>query len=63
MGKGIVRFYNEIMGFGYIRKHHGGDIFVHSSGLFEHIKHNDEVVFDILEENIGPRAINVKLFV
>jgi len=35
--------------------------FVHSSGLTENIRENDEVTFDLQEGKKGMNAVNVKL--
>ena len=62
MNKGIVKFFNETKGFGFI-KEEGTDkeFFVHVSGLINKIKDNDEVTFDIEEGKKGINAVNVKL--
>ncbi len=62
MNKGIVKFYNETKGFGFI-KEEGTDkeFFVHVSGLINKIKDNDEVTFDLEEGKKGINAVNVKL--
>jgi CspA family cold shock protein len=62
MNKGIVKFFNETKGFGFI-KEEGTDkeFFVHVSGLINKIKDNDEVTFDVEEGKKGINAVNVKL--
>lgn len=62
MNKGIVKFFNETKGFGFI-KEEGTDkeYFVHVSGLINKIKDNDEVTFDLEEGKKGINAVNVKL--
>lgn len=62
MNKGIVKFFNETKGFGFI-KEEGTDkeFFVHVSGLINKIKDNDEVTFDLEEGKKGINAVNVKL--
>ena len=61
MEKGTVKFYNEAKGFGFIKKEDGKEVFVHSSGLIDKIRENDNVSFDITEGKKGPNAVNVKL--
>ena len=61
MEKGTVKFYNEAKGFGFIKKEDGKEIFVHSSGIIDKIRENDNVTFDIAEGKKGPNAVNVKL--
>ena len=62
MNKGVVKFYNETKGFGFI-KEEGTDkeYFVHVSGLINKIKDNDEVIFDLEEGKKGINAVNVKI--
>ena len=61
MKEGIVKFFNETKGFGFI-KEDGTDneYFVHVSGLVDKIKENDEVTFDLQEGKKGLMAVNVK---
>jgi len=61
MKTGLVKFFNEAKGFGFIKIDESGDeIFVHVSGLNEKIKQDDRVSFDVTEGKKGPNAINVK---
>lgn len=62
MYKGTVKFFNELKGFGFIKdKASEKEYFVHSSGLKDKIKENDEVTFDLEEGKKGLNAVNVKL--
>ena len=62
MQQGTVKFFNEEKGFGFIIPTNGGkEIFVHSSGLIDNIRENNEVTFDVEEGRKGPNAVNVKL--
>jgi cold shock protein len=62
MNKGTVKFYNNSKGFGFIKDEETSkEYFVHSSGLKESIKENDEVSFDLAEGKKGLNAVNVKL--
>ena len=61
MKKGIVKFFNETKGFGFIKAEDGEEIFVHVSGLKNNIQENDEVTFDIQEGKRGLNAVNVTL--
>ena len=49
MKNGVVKFYNEAKGFGFIKEDNGPEIFVHATGLQEEIRENDNVVFDVQE--------------
>lgn len=62
MKKGKVKFFDQTKGFGFI-KEEGSDteVFVHSSGLVDQIRDNDEVTFDVESGRKGPNAVNVKL--
>lgn len=62
MQKGTVKFFNSSKGFGFIIPADGGeDLFVHSSGLVDKIKENDQVQFEIKEGKKGLNAINVEV--
>jgi cold shock protein len=60
--EGTVKFFNNTKGFGFIKPSDGGDdIFVHSSGLIDEIRENDQVEFDVEEGKKGMNAVNVKV--
>ncbi len=62
MNKGIVKFYNETKGFGFIKEEGTEkEYFVHVSGLINKIKDNDEVTFDLEEGKKGINAVNVRI--
>ena len=62
MNNGTVKFFNESKGFGFIKDANSSkEYFVHSSGLVDKIKENDEVTFDLQEGKKGLNAVNVKL--
>jgi CspA family cold shock protein len=61
MKNGVVKFFNETKGFGFIKEENGQEIFVHVSGLTEKIRENDHVVFETQEGKKGLNAVNVKL--
>ena len=62
MQEGRVKFFNETKGFGFITPVDGGrEVFVHSSGLRDSVRENDEVSFEVQEGQKGPNAVNVKL--
>lgn len=62
MSKGTVKFFNDSKGFGFIKDADSEkEYFVHSSGLKENIRENDEVTFDLEQGKKGLNAVNVKL--
>jgi cold shock protein len=63
METGIVKFYNDAKGFGFITPDNGGkDLYVHSSAVQNGpIKQGDKVEFEIGQGEKGPRAENVSV--
>ncbi len=65
MTSGIVKWFNDRRGYGFIEQEDGGDVFVHHSGIdatgFKSLNEGDRVAFDIEQGNKGPAAVNVKL--
>jgi len=59
--KGKVKFYNQMKGFGFIAAEDGKEYFVHQTGLKDGvtITENDEVTFDVVDGDRGPKAANV----
>jgi CspA family cold shock protein len=62
MKTGVVKFFNEAKGFGFIKTEGSGqDIFVHVSGLKDQVRENDKVTFEVQEGKKGLNAVNVRL--
>ena len=60
--QGTVKFFNEVKGFGFITPDNSNtDIFVHSSGLVDKIRENDQVEYDEEKGKKGMNAVNVTL--
>lgn len=58
--EGVVKFFNEAKGFGFIKDSNGEDIFVHVSGLIDQVKEGDSVTFDVVDGRKGRNAENVR---
>ena len=60
---GIVKWFSDKKGFGFIERENGGDIFVHHSAInasgFRTLSEGDRVTFDVEEGDRGPSAKNV----
>jgi CspA family cold shock protein len=62
MSKGIVKFFNESKGFGFITEEDTNkEHFVHISGLIDEVREGDDVEFDLQEGRKGMNAVNVKV--
>ncbi|TAL29409.1 MAG: cold-shock protein [Spirochaetes bacterium] len=65
MPKGVVKWFNDKKGFGFIRKEDGSDVFVHYSGIqsdgFRTLSEGDNVEFEVENGDKGPRAVSVKV--
>ncbi|VAW12717.1 hypothetical protein MNBD_BACTEROID01-1337, partial [hydrothermal vent metagenome] len=60
--KGIVSFFNESKGFGFIKDSETQErIFVHVNNVLEEIKEDNVVSFEIIMGQKGPTATQVKL--
>ncbi|MCD6449693.1 MAG: cold shock domain-containing protein [Thermotogaceae bacterium] len=63
MENGIVKWFSDKKGFGFIERENGGDIFVHHSAInasgFRTLSEGDRVTFDVEEGDRGPSAKNV----
>ena len=62
MQKGTVKFFNDSKGYGFIKDSETGqDVFVHSSGLIDNIRDNDEVKFNTQQGKKGINAVDVEV--
>ena len=61
MQEGIVKFFNETKGFGFIKPNDGGpEVFVHATGLIDKIAQDDQVTYEIQDGKKGKSAVNVR---
>ena len=63
MAKGIVKWYNELKGFGFIETENEKDVFVHRTGLADPsrgLQTGDKVVFETEQGEKGLNATDVK---
>ena len=63
MVEGVVKWFSDQKGFGFIEQEDGEDVFVHHSGINESVlkslREGDRVSFDIEQGKKGPAAANV----
>jgi CspA family cold shock protein len=63
MANGIVKWFNDSKGFGFIEQQDGPDVFVHFSEIksdgFKSLSEGERVTFDIEQGKKGPAAVNV----
>ena len=63
MTKGIVKWFSEKKGYGFIEQEDGPDVFVHHSGInatgFKTLNEGARVTFEIEQGPKGPSAVNV----
>ncbi|OUT72560.1 MAG: cold-shock protein [Crocinitomicaceae bacterium TMED16] len=60
MKKGVVKFFNNEKGFGFIVDEESKeDVFVHKTGLVDNIQEDDTVEFEVEQGNRGLNAVNV----
>jgi len=60
---GVVKWFNDAKGYGFITQEDGQDVFVHYSAIqasgFRSLAEGDRVEFDIVQGQKGPAAENV----
>jgi CspA family cold shock protein len=65
MAKGIVKWFSDSRGYGFIEQENGPDVFVHYTGIngngFKTLNEGDRVAFEVEQGKKGPAAINVSV--
>lgn len=64
MASGKVKWWDNAKGFGFICQESGKDVFVHHTSIlgsgFKTLREGEEVTFDIIASEKGPKAQNVQ---
>jgi len=64
MASGKVKWFDNKHGFGFITQESGPDVFVHHTAIlgtgFKTLNEGEEVVFDVVAGEKGPKAQNVQ---
>lgn len=63
MAEGVVKWFNDAKGFGFIQQDGGPDVFVHFSSIqgdgFKSLAEGQRVSFEVTQGQKGPQASNV----
>jgi CspA family cold shock protein len=66
LAEGVVKWFSDKKGYGFIEQNDGPDIFVHYSSIntpgFKTLAQGERVSFDLEEGERGPVAKNVRKF-
>jgi len=65
LAEGIVKWFSDKRGYGFIAQEDGPDVFVHHSGIdaigFKSLDEGDRVAFEVEQGQKGPAAANVRV--
>ena len=61
--RGVVKWFNNAKGFGFLGRNEGADVFVHYSSIqsdgYKSLQEGDVVEFDVIQGTKGPQADQV----
>ena len=61
---GVVKWFNNAKGFGFLGRQDGPDVFVHYSSIqndgYKSLKEGEAISFDVIEGEKGPQADKVQ---
>jgi CspA family cold shock protein len=64
MPRGVIKFFNDHKGYGFIECDSRGSVYVHHSSIrtdgYKSLKEGEEVWFDVVEGQQGVEAVNVR---
>jgi CspA family cold shock protein len=64
MSRGKVKWFDNKKGFGFIEQDQGKDVFVHHTCIagsgFKTLNEGEDVLFDLVDSDKGPKAMNVQ---
>ncbi len=64
MPKGIVKWFDNAKGFGFISRESGSDVFVHHTAIlgdgYKSLNEGQQVEFEVTKGPKGEQAVNVK---
>ena len=64
MAKGIVKWFDNAKGFGFISREAGADVFVHHTAIlgegYKSLNEGQQVEFEVTKGPKGDQAVNVK---
>ncbi len=62
--KGVVRWFNNAKGYGFLGRDEGADVFVHYTAIqvdgYKSLREGDPVTYDVIQGDKGPQADQVE---
>ena len=64
MERGVVKWFSNTKGYGFIRRENGEDLFVHFKGIvgdgYKTLRQSEAVEYEVEQSQKGPQAVNVR---